>query len=163
MVASATGRPGRPIALPIPHARLWSPADPFLYGLRIRLVSGGVTEDRVQSYFGMRSISLGRVGGSVRILLNGHFLFQSGALDQGYWPDGLYTAPTDAALRFDLESAKQLGYDMLRMHVEGRGRSLVLLGRQARRARLAGHAEHAHRRRFGALPPRLRKPSFAES
>ena len=66
----------------------------------------------------MRSISLGRVGGAVRILLNGHFVFQSGALDQGYWPDGVYTAPTDAALRFDIEAAKRLGYDMLRMHVK---------------------------------------------
>ncbi len=118
LVASAVGRPGRPFALAIPHPRLWSPADPFLYGLRIRLLSGGVTDDQVQSYVGMRSISLGRVDGSVRILLNGHFLFESGALDQGYWPDGLYTAPTDGALRFDLDAAKRLGYDMLRMHVK---------------------------------------------
>ncbi len=119
LVASAVGRPGRPLALAIPHARLWSPTDPFLYGLRIRLLGGGgITEDQVQSYFGMRSVSLGRVGGAVRILLNGHFLFQTGALDQGYWPDGMYTAPTDAALRFDIESAKRLGYNMLRMHVK---------------------------------------------
>jgi len=117
-VARATGTPGRAFALPIPHARLWSPADPFLYGLRIRLASGSTVEDRVQSYFGMRSISLGRVAGAVRILLNGHFLFESGALDQGYWPDGLYTPPTDAALRFDLTSAHALGYDMVRMHAK---------------------------------------------
>ncbi len=64
----------------------------------------------------MRSITLGRVGGATRILLNGKFLFETGALDQGYWPDGLYTPPTDAAMRFDILAAKRLGYDMLREH-----------------------------------------------
>jgi hypothetical protein len=72
--------------------------------------------DDVQSYFGMRSISLGRWGGATRILLNGRFLFETGALDQGYWPDGLYTPPSDAAIRFDISAAKGLGYDMLREH-----------------------------------------------
>ncbi len=116
VVASAKGRPGRPFSLRIPDPRQWSPWDPYLYGLRVRLVARGATVDRVGSYFGMRSISVGRAGGATRILLNGRFVFESGALDQGYWPDGLYTAPTDAALRFDILAAKRLGYDMVREH-----------------------------------------------
>jgi concanavalin A-like lectin/glucanase superfamily protein/glycosyl hydrolase family 2 len=116
VVGTASAPAGRPLSLKVPHARLWSPSDPYLYGLRLRLVSGGSTLDDVRSYFGMRSISLGRVGGATRILLNGRFLFQTGALDQGYWPDGLYTPPTDAAMRFDILAAKRLGYNMLREH-----------------------------------------------
>jgi hypothetical protein len=118
VVASAAGRPGRPFSVRIPHPRLWSPSDPYLYGLRIRMMVGSRAVDKVQSYFGMRSISLGRAGGVTRILLNGHFVFQTGALDQGYWPDGLYTAPSDAALRFDIGTARRLGYNMLRKHVK---------------------------------------------
>jgi hypothetical protein len=116
VVASASGSAARPVSLRIPHARLWTPGDPYLYGLRIRLVVGAATADEVQSYFGMRSITLGRVAGATRILLNGKFLFQTGALDQGYWPDGLYTPPSDAAMRFDILAAKRLGYNMLREH-----------------------------------------------
>jgi Concanavalin A-like lectin/glucanases superfamily/Glycosyl hydrolases family 2 len=116
VVASATGSPGRPLSLKIPHARLWSPSDPYLYGLRLRLLAGRSTVDDVRSYFGMRAITLGRVGGATRILLNGKFLFETGALDQGYWPDGLYTPPSDAAMRFDILAATRLGYDMLREH-----------------------------------------------
>jgi hypothetical protein len=118
VVAVASGRPGRAFSLRIRRPRVWSPFDPYLYGLRIRLIDGSRTVDRVQSYFGMRSITLGRVGGVVRMLLNGRFVFQTGALDQGYWPDGLYTAPTDGAMRFDIDAAKRLGYDMLRKHVK---------------------------------------------
>jgi hypothetical protein len=134
VVATATGFLGRPLALGIAHPRLWWPSDPYLYGLRVRLLDGHRTVDRIRSYFGMRSISLGRVteavrgrgggaarkrlAGPTRILLNGRFVFQTGALDQGYWPDGLYTAPTDAALRFDIDAARRLGYDMLRKHVK---------------------------------------------
>src|SRR5205085_919959 len=118
VVASAAGWPGRPFALRLVHPRLWSPSDPYLYGLRVQLLRGGAVIDRAQSYFGMRSISLGYAGGAVRLLLNGQFVFQTGALDQGYWPDGLYTAPTDAALRFDIKAAKRLGYNMLREHAK---------------------------------------------
>ncbi|HTX31909.1 MAG TPA: LamG-like jellyroll fold domain-containing protein [Solirubrobacteraceae bacterium] len=116
VVASATGPASSPVSLSIPHPHLWTPSDPYLYGLRVGLVVGGSTVDQVQSYFGMRSITLGRVGGATRILLNGKFLFQTGALDQGYWPDGLYTPPTDAAMQFDILAAKRLGYNMLREH-----------------------------------------------
>lgn len=116
VVASATGPAGRSLALKIQSPRLWSPTDPYLYGLRVRLLSGPNPLDDVRSYFGMRSISLGRVAGATRILLNGRFVFETGALDQGYWPDGLYTPPSDAAMRFDILAAKQLGYDLLREH-----------------------------------------------
>ncbi len=116
VVASARGGPGRTLTLRLPHARLWSPADPYLYDLRVSLVANRRVVDAVSSYFGMRSISLGYVAGHVRILLNGHFLFQSGALEQGFWPDGLYTAPTDAALRYDLLAAKSMGYNLVREH-----------------------------------------------
>ncbi len=118
VVASADGRPGRPFVLTIRRPRLWSPSDPYLYGLRARLVFRHSTADRVSSYFGMRSIALGRIRGVTRILLNGKFVFESGALDQGYWPDGLYTPPSEAAMRFDILAAKRLGYNLLREHVK---------------------------------------------
>jgi hypothetical protein len=118
VVASARGRPGRALSMRIAHPRLWTPSDPYLYGLRARLVEGSRTVDGVQSYFAMRSVSLGRVAGSARILLNGRFLFEAGALDQGFWPDGVYTAPTDTALQFDIDAAKRLGFNMLRKHVK---------------------------------------------
>jgi hypothetical protein len=118
VIATATGSVNKPFPLPIPHAHLWSPSDPYLYGLRVQLVDHGRVVDNAQSYFGMRSIALGQAGGFTRIMLNGQFLFQSGALAQGFWPDGLYTAPTDAALRFDLQAAKQLGFNMVREHVK---------------------------------------------
>jgi hypothetical protein len=117
-IATAAGPPGRPLVLRIPHPRPWSPWDPYLYGLRLELTEGGRVLDVVRSYFGMRSISLGRVGGAVRILLDGRFVFEAGALDQGYWPDGLYTPPTDAAIRFDILAAKRMGFDMLREHAK---------------------------------------------
>ena len=115
-VATATASPGRRLVLRIPHPTLWSPWRPYLYGLRLQLLAGQTVLDTVTSYFGMRSISLGRVGGATRILLNGKFVFQAGALDQGYWPDGIYTPPTDAAIQFDISAAKQMGFDMLREH-----------------------------------------------
>ncbi len=118
VVATANGRPGHAVALHLPHPRLWSPSDPYLYGLQVSLLTNRRTVDTVRSYFGMRSVSLGRAGGATRILLNGSFVFESGALDQGFWPDGLYTAPTDAALRYDIATAKRLGYNMIRKHAK---------------------------------------------
>ena len=105
--------------LHIPHAKLWWPDKPFLYDLKVSLVRGGQTVDTVKSYFGMRKISLGKdASGFMRILLNGKFVFQSGPLDQGFWPDGIYTAPTDEALRYDIEITKKLGFNMARKHVK---------------------------------------------
>ncbi len=116
-VAEAEGPAGRLLSLAIPRPQLWWPDHPYLYTLKLQLLDRTGIVDRVGSYFGMRSVTLGRIGGQTRILLNGRFLFQSGALDQGYWPDGLYTAP-DAALRADVQTAKTLGYNMLREHMK---------------------------------------------
>ncbi|MFZ5829529.1 MAG: glycoside hydrolase family 2 protein [Planctomycetota bacterium] len=119
IVATAEGRAGEEIELKIQGAKLWSPDSPFLYDLKVELIRGGESLDAVQSYFGMRKISLGTDDkGLRRIMLNDKFLFQIGPLDQGWWPDGLYTAPSDEALRYDIEVTKQLGYNMLRKHVK---------------------------------------------
>jgi hypothetical protein len=113
-VARARGAPGSELSLPIANARLWSPDDPFLYGLKVKLAG-----DEVTSYFGMRKIGLGKdAKGITRMLLNGKFVFQAGVLDQGFWPDGIYTAPTDKALRFDVEMMRKLGLNMARKHVK---------------------------------------------
>ncbi|WP_084965094.1 AbfB domain-containing protein [Thermoactinospora rubra] len=113
-VAAADGTVGRRIRIPIPNARLWSPEDPFLYDLRVSLAGG----DTVTGYFGMRSVGKAFVGGVLRPVLNGRFVFNIGTLDQGYWPDGIYTAPSDAALRFDLEQQKALGFNTVRKHIK---------------------------------------------
>src|SRR5206468_12495814 len=89
--------------------------DPHLYNLRVRLATG----DTVDSYFGMRKIAVQPdASGVKRLFLNGRPLFEYGLLDQGWWPDGLYTAPTDAALRSDIETTKRLGFNLARKHVK---------------------------------------------
>ncbi|HEV2480010.1 MAG TPA: hypothetical protein VGS79_10095 [Puia sp.] len=119
VVATITGAAGDRLRLPVKHPELWSPDHPFLYDLRVRLKDRqGRVVDEVTSYFGMRSVSVGLVNGAPHLLLNGHFLFQLGLLDQGYWPDGIYTAPTDAALRFDIAFAKRAGFNMIRKHMK---------------------------------------------
>ncbi len=115
---TVTVRPGVETLIPIKNAKLWSPDSPFLYDVSVQLLDGKREVDRVGSYFGMRKISLGKVGGITKILLNNQFVFQNGPLDQGYWPDGLYTAPTDEALRYDLVATKQLGFNMTRKHIK---------------------------------------------
>ncbi|MCF7802620.1 MAG: chitobiase/beta-hexosaminidase C-terminal domain-containing protein [Candidatus Marinimicrobia bacterium] len=119
-IAEADGAPGELVEIPIPQPHLWEPEDPFLYDLKIELLDDtGKPMDEVTSYFGMREISLGTdEDGITRMLLNGEYVFQMGPLDQGYWPDGLYTAPTDEALRFDIEKAKEFGFNMIRKHVK---------------------------------------------
>jgi beta-galactosidase/beta-glucuronidase len=99
VVAEGRAGAGDPVVLHLRDVKPWSPTNPFLYGLRIRLSSG----DSVDSYVGMRKISLLRdSAGVLRLALNNRPLFQFGLLDQGWWPDGLYTAPTDEALRSDV-------------------------------------------------------------
>ena len=115
-VAGGTGPVNRPVAIRIPHPKLWWPSRPFLYNLDITLTYHHRETDFVRSYFGMRSISIGKVDGCNRILLNGKFIFGRGVLDQGFWPDGLYTAPTDRALRYDLVMEKKLGFNLVRKH-----------------------------------------------
>ncbi len=129
VVATATAH-GQPVAaarapvtevfgLPVPEAVLWSPEHPFLYDLRVQLIEQEQIIDEVTSYFGMRSIQIGPdPDGVIRLLLNGEPLFQIGTLDQGFWPDGLYTAPTDEALRYDIETTRELGFNTIRKHVK---------------------------------------------
>ncbi|HEU5072162.1 MAG TPA: glycoside hydrolase family 2 TIM barrel-domain containing protein [Verrucomicrobiae bacterium] len=106
-----------PVALGPLH--LWSPEDPQLYDVTFTLQRGAQVLDQVDSYFGMRDIQVATDGkGARRLMLNGQPLFQMGVLDQGFWPDGLYTAPSDDALRHDLETAKKLGLNLVRKHVK---------------------------------------------
>lgn len=118
-VAQAAGKPGREFSLPINNPRLWSPDDPFLYDLTVTLRRGEKTVDSVAAYFGMRKTALGKdEKGVTRILLNNKPFFLLGPLDQGFWPDGIYTAPTDEALRYDIQITKQLGFNGARKHVK---------------------------------------------
>ncbi|HET6567021.1 MAG TPA: glycoside hydrolase family 2 TIM barrel-domain containing protein, partial [Rhodothermales bacterium] len=118
-VDTAKAAAGRPLALKIANPKLWSPDSPFLYDLTVRLLYKGQVVDEVSSYFGMRKISLGKDGrGIVRLMLNNEPLFQFGPLDQGFWPGGIYTAPTDEALRHDIMVEKDLGFNMVRKHVK---------------------------------------------
>ncbi len=99
--------------------KLWSPETPFLYGLKVELKQGDKVVDSVESYFGMRSIEVSKDEKGVnRVKLNGKPVFMVGPLDQGFWPDGLYTAPTDEALKYDIEITKKLGFNMTRKHVK---------------------------------------------
>jgi len=105
------------ISLPAP--KLWSPDSPHLYGLKITLRNERRVVDEIESYFGLRKIAVARDASGVnRLFLNNQPLFQFGPLDQGFWPDGLYTAPTDEALRYDIEMTKRLGFNMCRKHVK---------------------------------------------
>ncbi len=105
---------GGSATFPIPNPHLWTPDDPHLYGLRITF-----HDDVVDGYFALRKVSLGKdEQGRTRILLNNKFVFERGVLDQGYWPDGIYTAPTDAALRSDIDMTKKLGFNLSRKHAK---------------------------------------------
>lgn len=118
-VASQTSSDGNNITLSIPNAKLWSPKDPFLYDLKVAVKRKGKIIDEVGSYFGMRKISMAKdANGIQRMMLNNEFVFQYGPLDQGWWPDGLYTAPSDEALKFDVEQTKALGFNMIRKHIK---------------------------------------------
>ena len=106
------------IAMPA-DSKLWSPESPFLYTLQVSLKSGGKVVDQVDSYAAMRKFSTRRDrNGIVRLELNNKPLFQYGPLDQGWWPDGLYTAPTDEALLYDVQKTKDLGFNMIRKHIK---------------------------------------------
>lgn len=118
-IASAIGNGNELIVVAIKDVKHWSPDSPFLYDLEVSLISDEKLVDRVESYFGMRKISMKRdASGTLRIALNNEIQFQLGLLDQGWWPDGLYRAPTDEALMYDIKVAKDLGFNMLRKHIK---------------------------------------------
>lgn len=111
--------PGGTVTLPVEDPRLWSPDSPYLYGLRVSVVRGGKTIDAVNGYTAMREVSLFVKNKNTKLMaLNGQPLFQFGPLDQGWWPDGLYTAPTDEALRYDVQKTKDFGFNMIRKHIK---------------------------------------------
>ncbi|NEE24224.1 glycoside hydrolase family 2, partial [Streptomyces sp. SID7982] len=118
VVGTATGAVSGEISVPVPNPRLWTPEDPFLYDVKADLLDGSAVTDTVGSYTGMRSIGIAKVDNILRPVLNGKFVFQTGTLDQGYWPDGIYTAPSDAALKYDLQAHKDLGFNMVRKHIK---------------------------------------------
>ncbi len=108
-----------PLKITIPDAKLWSPDSPFLYDLHVTLKDDDTTLDSVGSYFGMRKIEMKPDENSIpQIYLNNQPIFQYGLLDQGFWPDGIYTAPTDEALHSDIETTKKLGFNLIRKHVK---------------------------------------------
>ncbi|MFX0101983.1 MAG: glycoside hydrolase family 2 protein [Candidatus Hodarchaeota archaeon] len=116
-IKNIEGVPNENLVIDIKEPKPWLPESPNLYDLSIKLLNEGKEIDLVKSYFGMRKISVEKDdSGNPRIALNGKILFQHGSLDQGYWPDGLYTAPTDEALRFDIELAKKMGFNLIRKH-----------------------------------------------
>ena len=118
-ISRVTGRADSRVRVPIPQARPWSPDSPFLYDLEVTLRSGDEPLDTVRSYVGLRQIGIAPGRDAVpRITLNGEPTFLLSALDQGYWPDGIYTAPTDEALAFDLEQQKRLGFNTVRKHLK---------------------------------------------
>jgi beta-galactosidase/beta-glucuronidase len=118
-VAEQTVAANDEAVLSVTNPELWSPKHPFLYDLKIALLRKNKKVDEVSSYFAMRKISMSPdKNGVQRMLLNNEFVFQYGPLDQGWWPDGLYTAPTDEALKWDIEQIKQMGFNMIRKHVK---------------------------------------------
>ncbi|MDT8393910.1 MAG: glycoside hydrolase family 2 TIM barrel-domain containing protein [Bacteroidales bacterium] len=107
------------IKMMIENIHWWSPSDPYLYDLKLQLMRGEEILDEVFSYFGMREIKKRRDGdGFMRLALNGEVSFHNGPLDQGFWPDGLYTPPSDEAMKFDIMVTKAMGFNMLRKHVK---------------------------------------------
>ena len=117
-VSSLTSAPNREFAVPVPAPRLWSPDDPFLYTIEIALEQDGRLADAVTSYFAMRKTHVGLVDGEKKLLLNNKFVFQIGPLDQGFWPDGIYTPPTDEAIKNEIMQMKAMGFNMVRKHIK---------------------------------------------
>lgn len=118
-IAEETVDAGAEAVIQLNDPQLWSPSNPYLYDLKIELLQNDKVVDAVDSYFAMRKISMEKdASGVQRMLLNDEFVFQYGPLDQGWWPDGLYTAPTDEALLFDIEKTREMGFNMIRKHVK---------------------------------------------
>lgn len=115
-VATHSGPSNQPFQFNVNSPKLWSPNTPNLYNVTVQM-----GKDTVQSYTGFRTISKGTVKGVVRPMLNGEFIFMFGTLDQGFWPDGIYTPPTKEAMVYDLKLLKSLGFNMVRKHVSDNG------------------------------------------
>lgn len=119
VVASAKGVQGQELRLGVKNPTLWSPENPYLYDMSITLSQNGKVIDQVKSYTAFRKISVEKdKNGILRMCLNNKPLFHYGPLDQGWWPDGLYTAPTDEALLYDIKKTKEWGFNMIRKHVK---------------------------------------------
>jgi beta-galactosidase/beta-glucuronidase len=119
VIGAGKAAAGQEVLVSLSNARLWSPETPFLYDMEVAIVRNGGVVDKLKSYFGMRKISTKRdANGIVRMQLNNKDYFQFGPLDQGWWPDGLYTAPTDEALLYDIKKTKDFGFNMIRKHVK---------------------------------------------
>ena len=119
VLASGMTVPGGSVTLNVASPKLWSPDSPYLYGLDIQILRNGKIVDRVASYTAMREVGAYRKNGNTKLMgLNGEGIFQLGPLDQGWWPDGLYTAPTDEALKFDIQKTKDFGFNMIRKHIK---------------------------------------------
>jgi beta-galactosidase/beta-glucuronidase len=112
VIATAKGTSNSQFQFTVDSPELWSPDSPTLYNITVKLGS-----ETVKSYTGFRTIARGEVDGVQRPLLNGDFVFQFGTLDQGFWPDGIYTPPSREAMIYDIQVLKEIGYNMLRKHV----------------------------------------------
>jgi hypothetical protein len=111
---TVNGTTNKQISIPLTDPKLWSPDKPYLYDFTVTMGN-----DEVKSYFGMRKVSIEKDNNGIeRIFLNNKYTYNLGLLDQGFWPDGLYTAPTDAALKFDIQAAKAMGFNTIRKHVK---------------------------------------------
>ena len=118
-ITSRITAPDTPLELKIKKPQLWSPDHPHLYDIKMNLINpSGEVIDKIDSYFGMRKISLGDHKGVKYLFLNNVPLFHYGPLDQGWWPDGLLTPPSDEAMRYDIEMTKAMGFNMIRKHVK---------------------------------------------
>lgn len=119
MAGQVKGSPNSTLFLSISPPRLWSPDNPFLYDLTVNISRNGHIIDSISSYFGMRKVAVRKdPKGINRIMLNDKFVFLMGVMDQGFWPDGIYTAPCDEALKNDIQTIKNLGFNMIRKHVK---------------------------------------------
>ena len=117
--SEAEGKVGEETVVKIENPKLWSPDSPDLYDLKVDLLDHEKVVDTVDSYCGLRKIEVRKDDKGInRLFLNNKVLFQYGPLDQGWWPDGLYTPPTDEAIKFDIEKTKQFGMNMARKHTK---------------------------------------------
>ena len=120
VVAEAVVEGGKAV-IAVPDMKTWSPDSPYLYGIKVSVLRDGKVLDTVQGYTAMRKVSMMKdasLNQYKRLALNNEILFHFGPLDQGWWPDGLYTAPTDDALEFDVVKTKEMGFNMIRKHIK---------------------------------------------